>query len=140
VLALEDLSGRTFHDNAALWKEWWDATGPKLRSAWEDLGSADEGALERALPVVASEAWLAGARRLLRQEGLGPAAPAADAAAPRKEPAERGEQRRATIARALSGMPKALRDRSVAALLLAPFAKEEDLARRERLIGILGGV
>ena len=37
--ALESLAGVTFHDNAALWQEWWAGSEATLRAAIEGFRS-----------------------------------------------------------------------------------------------------
>jgi HEAT repeat protein len=139
VRALEDLTGRTSHDNAALWREWWSSEGSKLTAAMEALRGDDFSKKGPALEVVAGTGFAAGVRLLLRCEGLDDG-PAVQAPAPGSPEEALSPACRAAISRTLQHMPPKIRARVASETLLLPFARVRTCERQHALASILAGV
>lgn len=129
VRALEDLTGRTYFDNAALWREWWAQNGARLSGAMDALSGDDFSKKGPALEVLVAAGFCAGARLLLRQEGFDPACPIT-APADGSPEAALGPVRRETVPRVLQQMPPRIRARAAQELLLQPWRGEKVVARR----------
>lgn len=149
IQALEDLSGRTFHDNFTLWKEWWAKDGPRLTASFTALSGDDLGEKAKAVIAAGDEGFLAAIRLLLKQEGIGPearpdaaGAAAAPAPAPPSLDGAPGDDplagsRRDAIVRGLGRLPAPIRDRAVAGLLIGPFGSDGDPGRRARYLRLM---
>ncbi len=137
--ALEDLSGRTSHDNATLWREWWSSEGSKLSAAMDELRGDDFSKKGPALEIVAGVGFAAGVRLLLRLEGLDEG-PAVKAPAPGSPEEALSPSCRAAIARILQHMPPKIRARVASETLLLPFARVRTAERQHALAAILAGV
>jgi hypothetical protein len=136
VAALEDVAGKSKHDNATLWKEWWTAEGEKLKGIMADLGSDDAATRRKGYAATVAAGFLGGVRRMMLLEGLVPerdvlgTAPrgkaptivAEDSAAKEAREAEEFE-RRSAIGQTLSSRPKTIRERAIAKWLVAPFRR-----------------
>lgn len=139
VRALEDLSGRTSHDNATLWREWWSSEGSKLAAAMDALRGDDFSKKGPALETVAGAGFAAGVRLLLRLEGLDEG-PAVQPPAPGSPEEALSPSCRAAIARILQHMPPKIRARVASETLLLPFVRVRTAERQHALAAILAGV
>lgn len=143
-MTLEDLCGRTFFDNAPLWREWWAKNQEKLNKTFANAASDDPAAQTGATFTIGEEGLLAAARLMLRQEGLGPKNP--DQPSPSESvPAPALDEalslnRRQAISRAISVCPPAIRERNVDRLLHRPFLHAETNAERIAYVHLLGPI
>jgi hypothetical protein len=152
VLAVENLGGVTYFDNAALWKEWWAKEGEGLKRTMDDLDSQDRATRVAACKVVGERGLLAGVRKLLLTRGLIPERDAAAKApsgsnAPKvaADPGAEEETRAArdAIGAAMAKCPKPVRLRALTALLLAPATQMreiEDFERATAYVNLMGAV
>ncbi|MSR75943.1 MAG: VWA domain-containing protein [Planctomycetes bacterium] len=139
VRALEDLTGRTYFDNAALWREWWAQDGARLSAAMDALGGDDFSKKGPAFEVIAAAGFCAGARLLLRQEGFD-AASVVTAPAEGSPEAALGPVRRETVPKLLQRMPPRIRTRAAYELLLQPLREEKLVPQRFALSAMCAAV
>ncbi len=139
-LALVELSGKNFHDNATIWKEWWTKEGERAKAVLTEL--ADESPLKQASAILAVKdtGLLAGARCLVESLGIGPRMPGTEPKAlpPADDPLDHA--RREAVAEALSKSEERARGRLLADLFHRPFRAEKDIARRAAYLRAFGGV
>jgi HEAT repeat protein len=139
VKALEDVTGVTFHDNATLWDNWFKTEGTDIKAALANLDNGEPSIRMTGMGALAAKGTLAGARAMLRMEGLDPPrdvrAKVRQSAglAPESRPAAKDEvdARRAAIAKTIQSRPKPIRDRAMATLLLEPLAHATALGDTE---------
>jgi HEAT repeat protein len=135
VKALEDLTGVTYFDNGTLWTEWFQKEGQDLKAALDDLDSGEPSIRMAAMNTLAAKGTVAGARKMLAQEGLDPAR---DSRVPfrisklgippgRAAADDEVQARRSAMGRTLAARPKPIRDRAIASLFLEPLTHARQL-------------
>jgi HEAT repeat protein len=141
---LESHVGRTFHDNATLWEEWWVAQKSDIETVWTGIQSS-EVPTQIASVTRAKDLGIAlFARALLEAEGIrtnGEAGqPAEGAVADDADALALRSLKQEAIANILSSRPERIRNALTNQLIISPFMNAKDLALRERIIQWGGAV
>lgn len=145
IESLVSHSGITFHDNDTLWRQWWKDEERDFRTVLGKIEADNPATRLGGLLTVGQKGMLLGARRVLAREGVGPRLAHEHDAEP--VPLDGDEvavaltaARRDAVGQAFTRLPAGLRDGFVERFLVRPFRRAETQAKRERVVGLLGGV